>query len=361
MIDSSHSKLIFKPMVRAVLCGYYGQGNGGDEALLATLLQMLPDRVSPIVLSGNPSQTRDRYGVEAVDRKNLGQVLGALRQSQAFIWGGGSLMQDVTSLTSPLYYAGLMKLAQKMGLTTIAWAQGIGPLKRSPTYWMAQRTFTRCSAVSVRDQVSASLLAGWQAKFTLAPDPVWALESTPVAGLWDLPAPRVAVNLRSHPSLTPDRLAALTQALIDFQTATETCLLLLPFQRSQDLAIAEALQPQLPGPSQILMLEDPQQLKGVFRGVEMAIAMRFHGLIMAAAEGCRCFALSYDPKVSQLIQALDFPGWELEQIPADPQQITREWLELYANGDSLSSDQLKFLVDRALIHREVLHQAFEKL
>lgn len=348
-------------MVRAVLCGYYGQGNGGDEALLASLLQMLPDRVSPIVLSGNPAETRDRYGVEAVDRKNLGQVLEALRQSQALIWGGGSLIQDVTSWASPVYYAGLMKLAQKMGLTTIAWAQGIGPLTRSATYWMAKRTFTRCSAVSVRDQVSAALLAGWQTDFTLAPDPVWALESSPVAGLWNLPAPRVAVSLRRHPSLTPDRLAALTQALIDFQKATQTCLLLLPFQKSQDLAIAEAIQPQLAGPSQILILEDPQQLKGVFRGVEMAIAMRFHGVIMAAAEGCRCFALSYDPKVSQLMQALDLPGWELEQIPTDPQQITRTWLEVYANGEPLSHDQLEFLVDRSLIHREVLYQAFAAL
>jgi polysaccharide pyruvyl transferase CsaB len=348
-------------MVRAVLCGYYGQGNGGDEALLSTLLQMLPDRVSPIVLSGNPTQTRDRYGVAAVDRKNLGQVLGALRQSQAFIWGGGSLMQDVTSLASPVYYAGLMKLAQKLGLITIAWAQGIGPLRRSATYWMAQRTFTRCTAVSVRDQVSASLLAGWQAKFTLAPDPVWALEATPVVGLEAWTAPRVAVNLRSHPRLTPNRLAALTQALIAFQSATETGLLLLPFQRSQDLAVAEALQPQLPGPSQILMLEDPQQLKGVFRSVEMTIAMRFHGLIMAAAEGCRCFALSYDPKVSQLMQALDFPGWELEHIPSDPQQIARNWVDLYTNGDRLAPDQLKFLIDRALIHRQVLHQALETL
>ncbi|HBE52705.1 MAG TPA: polysaccharide pyruvyl transferase CsaB, partial [Cyanobacteria bacterium UBA11369] len=38
--------------MRAVLCGYYGKGNGGDEALLAALLQMLPEEVTPIVLSG---------------------------------------------------------------------------------------------------------------------------------------------------------------------------------------------------------------------------------------------------------------------------------------------------------------------
>ncbi|MBC7970490.1 MAG: polysaccharide pyruvyl transferase CsaB [Verrucomicrobia bacterium] len=343
--------------IRAVLCGYYGQGNGGDEALLASLLQLLPEQVTPIVLSGNPTQTHARYHVEAVDRKSPFAILQALRSAQVFIWGGGSLMQDVTSAVSPIYYAGLMLLAQKMGLKTIAWAQGVGPLQRPLTQWLAKQAFGGCDAVSVRDRGSAALLTDWRIPFTLAPDPVWALESTPVEGLWSLPAPRVAVTLRSHPQLTPERLAALTQALIAFQKATQTCLLLVPFQASQDLAIAEAIQPQLPGVSHILHLDDPQQLKGVFRGVEMAIAMRFHGLIMAAAEGCRCFALSYDPKVTNLMQELDLPGWALADIPEDPNVIAQTWLELYANGEALSTDQLQFFVDRALIHREVLEKA----
>jgi polysaccharide pyruvyl transferase CsaB len=260
-----------------------------------------------------------------------------------------------------------MGLAQRFGLKTIAWAQGIGPLNRSFTRWLARQAFTNCDAVSVRDQGSAALLSEWQVPFLLAPDPVWALEAKPVEGLWDLPAPRVAVALRSHSSLTPERLATFTQALVDFQKATETCILLVPFQPAQDLAIAETIQPQLPGPSKILSLSDPQQLKGVFRGVEMAIAMRYHGLIMAAAEGCRCFALSYDPKVSQLMSELEIPGWDLvggsshPVMPDDAHAISQTWIECYANGEPLSTDQIRSLVDRALMHRDLLHQALKNL
>jgi polysaccharide pyruvyl transferase CsaB len=341
--------------MRAVLCGYYGMGNGGDEALLATLLQMLPAHVKPIVLSGNPTETYDRYQVETCPRKSL-RVLQTLRQSDAFIWGGGSLMQDATSALNPLYYGGLMGLAQRLGLKTIAWAQGIGPLQRSLTQNITRTALRGCTAVSVRDSGSAALLAKWQIPFTLAADPVWALESVPVPGLWDIPAPRVAVALRSHPQLTPQRLEALTQALIDFQKATQTSILLIPFQPAQDLAIAQAIQPRLLGVSHILTLPDPQQLKGVFRGVEMAIAMRFHGLIMAAASECRCFGISYDPKVSQLMQDLELPGWELTEMPTDAVQIGREWIELYANGEALSSDRIQALIDRALIHQELLSQ-----
>jgi polysaccharide pyruvyl transferase CsaB len=340
--------------MRAVLCGYYGMGNGGDEALLASLLQMLPRDVEPIVLSGNPQQTRDRYNVESCDRKSLKAVLNALRRSDIFIWGGGSLIQDATSALSPVYYTGLMAIAQWMGLKTIAWAQGIGPIHRSFNRWAARRVFQKCTKVSVRDHGSAALLHEWKIPFLLAPDPVWAMDSTPVEGLWNLPAPRVAVNLRSHRLLTPERLTLLTRALVDFQKATNVCLLLVPFQESQDLAIAQTIQPHLPGESRILMISDPQSLKGVFRGVEMTIAMRLHAVIMAAAEGCRCFALSYDPKVSQLMANLDLAGCELSELPETANQISRLWLEVYANGDALSDDQRQSLVDRALMHQEIL-------
>ena len=162
------------------------------------------------------------------------------------------------------------------------------------------------------------------------------------------------MNVRSHRLLTPERLQLLTRALIDFQKATQVCVLLVPFQASQDLAIAQTIQPQLPGESRILMLDDPQLLKGVFRGVEMAIAMRLHGVIMAAAEGCRTFALSYDPKVSQLMTQLELSGCELSELPQTANQISQLWLEEYANGTALSDDQRQSLIDRALMHQEIL-------
>ncbi|MGB3239973.1 MAG: polysaccharide pyruvyl transferase CsaB [Geitlerinemataceae cyanobacterium] len=346
--------------IRAVLCGYYGMGNGGDEALLASLLQMLPEFVTPVVLSGNPKQTRDRYLVEVCPRKSLA-VLPLLRRSDLLIWGGGSLVQDATSALNPLYYTGLMGLAQWLGLQTIAWAQGVGPLKRPLTKWVARQAFSGCNAVSVRDRASAMLLQEWQIPVLLAPDPVWALESLPVKGLWDLPAPRVAVTLRSHPQLTPARLENLTRALVTFQKATGAFILLVPFQPSKDLEIARSLHDRLIGNSQIFCLDNPRELKGVFQGVEMAIGMRFHSLIMAASQGCRCFALSYDPKVSQLMTELEMPGWDIDEIPNNPNEISQAWLEQYVNGEPLSDDRISSLIDRALMHRELLRETLRSI
>jgi polysaccharide pyruvyl transferase CsaB len=335
-------------------------GNGGDEALLATLLQMLPAGVTPVVLSGNPIETAQRYGVETVPRKALRPVIRALRGAEVLIWGGGSLLQDATSLQNPVYYGGLMVLAQWLGLKTIAWGQGIGPLSHPLSKGLGRYALGHCNAVSVRDNGSAAWLARWHVPGMQAPDPVWALEATPVDGLWDLPAPRVAVALRPHPWLTESRLDQFTQALASFQKATQTCLLLVPFQPIKDLPIAEYIQPRLPGPSHIYALDNPHQLKGLFRGVEMTLGMRLHALIMAAAEGCRCFGLSYDPKVSHLMTDLDLPGFDLNpqavshRWPDSTEQMTQAWLEVYANGDPLSPEQISSRVDRALMHRDLL-------
>jgi polysaccharide pyruvyl transferase CsaB len=350
--------------MRAVLCGYYGMGNGGDEALLAALLQMLPPQVTPVVLSGNPVETAQRYGVEAVPRKALGPVIKALRGADAFIWGGGSLLQDATSLQNPMYYSGLMVVARWLGLKTIAWGQGIGPLNYALSRQLGQFALKGCAAISVRDSGSIAWLNRWHLPGVQAPDPVWALEAESVKGMWELPAPRVAVALRPHPGLTEARLEQFTQALAAFQTATDTCVLLVPFQPRKDLPIAEYIQPRLPGSSKIYTLDNPRQLKGIFRGVEMTIGMRFHALIMAAAEGCRCFAISYDPKVSHLITDLNLPGIDLTlpaagetsalTWPEDMRQLTQRWLELYANGEPLSPDQIQSRVDRALMHQDLL-------
>ncbi|MBD2293729.1 polysaccharide pyruvyl transferase CsaB [Anabaena sphaerica FACHB-251] len=345
--------------MRALLSGYYGKGNGGDEALLATLLQMLPPDVTPVVLSGNPEETSWHYGVESYNRMAVLQVIKALRSCDAFIWGGGSLIQDVTSTISPFYYGGLMALAQVMGLKTVAWGQGIGPLLRPQTRWLAKRNFAGCIKVSVRDRNSSALLSDWGIPHILAPDPVWALASKPVAELADLPKPRIAVTLRNHPQLTETRLINLIDALVNLQTQTQAFILILPFQKSEDLGIAERIQLQLKDNSQIFCLEEPQLLKGAFRGVDMVIGMRLHSLIMAASEGCRCFALSYDPKINRLMEDLSIPGWDLANIPNDVDLVSKTWFDFYQKGNALSSEKIQSLVNGAFLHRELLQEALK--
>jgi len=340
--------------MKAVICGYYGKGNAGDEALLMSLLQMLPPQVEPIILSNDPEQTSERYQVSSCPSRSPQKILAALRQADLFIWGGGSLLQDVTSLVSPFYYVGLLALSEQLGLSTIVWAQGIGPLTHPLTRLVSRQVLKKASAISVRDTASAELLAKWEIASVIAPDPVWALQSTPVQNFFSTDKAKIAVNLRPHRHLTPERLTQLADALNSFVQASGTYLLLVPFQASQDLIIAQTLSAQLKVPHQIIQLENPRELKGLFKEVEMLIGMRYHSLIMAAAEGARTFALSYDPKVDQLMLQANIPGWKIAEIPSSPTSISTIWLEQYTNQESLTALLRQSFCDRALLHRELL-------
>ena len=53
---------------------------------------------------------------------------------------------------------------------------------------------------------------------------------------------------------------------------------------------------------------------------------------------------------------LEMPGWDLTQMPDDPNVLSQTWLEHYVNGDPLAPEQIQSLVDRALMHRELLSE-----
>jgi polysaccharide pyruvyl transferase WcaK-like protein len=100
----------------------------------------------------------------------------------------------------------------------------------------------------------------------------------------------------------------------------------------------------------------------------MTIGMRFHALVMSAAEGCRSFAISYDPKVDALAQSLSLPGWDLSPtpmalppLPATASEICRAWLECYVNGTALNSDQTAARVDQALMHKDLLSETLSEI
>ncbi len=144
--------------MRIALSGYYGFGNAGDEAVLAATIAALRERLpdcEPIVLSNDPAATIATHQVEAAPRWPLGSVTATLRECDLLLSGGGTLLQDATSLRSLIYYVGVTRAARKVGIPYAIFAQGIGPLRS----WTGRRLASRClrgaTAITVRDADSA--------------------------------------------------------------------------------------------------------------------------------------------------------------------------------------------------------------
>lgn len=340
-----------------VVSGYYGFDNLGDEAILEQLLSELQQLVPADhirVLSHSPSATQKRYQVPSVSRFNLPELSQLLSQARLFISGGGGLFQDTRSLGSVLYYGGQIALSRLLGSKTLIYAQGLGPLKSSLSQHLTRLAFAQAQCISVRDRVSADLLASWGLKAHLTADPVWCLQPSALPDALcnlssDQKQPLIGISLRQSPYFTPQHFAQLHQALR--LTLPATCrLLLLPLQAQQDKLLLKQFAKEMDAYGFPCILPDtesldkPSQWLNLIKQCDFVIGMRLHALIMALKSGIACVGIAYDPKVSQLLIDFEQPSLNLTN-----EQSQVQW----SNTLKSAFEQRAQLSERALSKAEI--------
>lgn len=293
------------------LSGYYGYSNAGDEAVLASILEALagqkPDATFTVT-SGDPAGTEARYGrqgVRAIGRQSPRGLAQGIRACDVFISGGGSLLQDVTSLRNAVYYTGLLRLARLSRKPTMIYAQGIGPLLRPLSRKLTRIAATHARAVTVRDKDSAQLLRriGVRRPVEVTADPVWALtpdyvDPTIIRGVW-------LAGLRSWEGEGFD--LASPQTIENWHAATDSKIVrYIPMQPHAD---GPVMKPYLVAGDELVDTANlhPRAIMARCGAGEAMIAMRLHALIFAAAQGVPCVAINYDPKVQALAEIIGAP------------------------------------------------------
>ncbi len=335
-----------------LVCGYYGEHNLGDDALLQVLLAQLPAGVEPLVTVWDQPLVRRLFGVETTDRRRLVGVLAALGRCRALVLGGGSLLQDSTSFRSLLYYGALIVAARSQGKDVILWGQGLGPLRRRRSRLLVRWLLSLATAISWRDPASTQLARYWGLRCLEGSDPVWGLEPRP----WHGGGGPIVVCWRPASQLDRQGWRPYLEALDELAAASGRPVHWLPFHRGQDRELLawldqQGLVPQrLRQASELLTVEDPQAAMAHFQGAGLVIAMRLHGLILAALAGSPCAALSYDPKVAEAARGIGCPCQDLA-LPVSDSLLASWQASLDQPPQAL---RLELLRRGAAIHREVL-------
>lgn len=349
--------------MKLVVAGYYGYRNWGDEGSLAALLQALREPlalpeteqqrvpVSLTVLSGDPAFTESTYGVCALPRMQLRLVRNAIADSDALLLGGGSLLQDATSLRSLLYYLTLIHWGLKAHGQVLLIGQGLGPLKRRVSRLLVGAVVRRVPFLSVRDADSARLLRTLGVTHaTVDADLTWALEAQPPH--WEPTPDRRWVGLAPRAWGSAPVIAAFADLCRQIR-ADGYEPLLIPMQETQDRPLCEAIAASaeaclLPAP------KHPAQLLGVMRSLQAVVAMRLHGAIFAAAQGVPVLSVAYDPKVDALASQLGTPRIGLEGLPAG---MLEAWRDFMRRRDDLQAG----LQPRVAALRETAQQLTERV
>ena len=102
--------------------------------------------------------------------------------------------------------------------------------------------------------------------------------------------------------------------------------------------------------SRELLAERPREAMAVAATAGLVLAMRLHGLILAAVSGAPTAALSYDPKVAAAAAALGCPCAPLDQPPAPDLAI--QWRARLDQPPACA--RLQALADATDPHRQLL-------
>lgn len=304
-----------------VICGAYGMGNSGDEAILDAIVAEMRaiDPLMPLtVMTRDPAGASARLGLTAVHTFNFPRFLAVMRRRALYINGGGSLIQDVTSRRSLWYYLFTLRAAKRLGCKVMMYGCGIGPVKRPGGVERTRRVLNSCvDAITLREPDSIEELARFgvtKPEIILASDPALTLPSAPAeevdtaleaAGA----APKgkyICFALRLWPGFG-EKAGVFAAAARHAHEAYGLTPVFLPINHLDD-GQAAALVAEKLGDTPHVLLPGPMSsalVIGLMSRMQVVVSMRLHGLIFAAGQGVPLIGVSYDPKVTAFLRCVD--------------------------------------------------------
>jgi len=315
-----------------MVSGYYGTNNSGDDLLLQSIVRDLKNRradLSITVLSRQPKETRKQYGVNAIYRFNLFAIWRLLRRTKLLLTGGGSVIQDLTSTHSLIYYLWVIKTARRFGVKNMLYANGIGPIRNTANIKRMHKELNKVELITLREETSRRLLEEHKVtepKIIVTVDPVFSLPlpdfdnaRTELTTLGIEPGQFFCIALRAwrhNPPGFEEHVARFADYVAQQYSYT---VLFISMQPSLDTEIAKKTMALMKQPA--VLLESPRNMDSI-RGIvglsAFTLAMRLHTLIYAINQGVPVIGLVYDPKVQGLMETINQPFYTtVEETEAD--------------------------------------------
>lgn len=309
-------------MNKLVISGYYGFNNLGDESILTAIIANLKDSIDNIditVLSQNPKLTHDKHKVRAISRKNPIKIIKEIRNCDLLISGGGSLLQDVTSNRSILYYLFIMFIGILFKKRVMVYSQGIGPINRPINKSLTRMVLNKVDFITLRDHKSEEVLRDMKIKnknICITADPVIGLKKRNTkAGkelllqteLWDNNKPTIGFALRGRDrdNNLVDVISRVSDEIIDEMGVN---IAFIPFHLGEDIKVLNEIQGKMKNKA-IFFKEkyNLDQMLSIMGNLDLLVGIRLHSLIFSAVMNTPMTAISYDPKIDNFMESIEEP------------------------------------------------------
>lgn len=341
-----------------IMSGYFGFSNSGDDAILKSILESfkaLDPSLNIKVLSKDPSLTEKEYGVPAVDRFKLFDVIKSIKASDMLISGGGSLLQDKTSSRSIWYYLLIMKLAKHYKKKVFVYSNGVGPINKKFNRNFTRRVLNKVDYITLRDIDSYNFIKSIgvnNQNVKVLSDPVFNLKEASDESIrekFDINKDTVLVSVRSwmNDEKLIDELVKFLNYLID----QGKNIVFMPMQMPRDTTISEKIAANLKS-SKIIDEKYPVEiLMNLMKNADFIVAMRLHAMIYAIHQNLPFIGLSYDPKTETVLKDFD------ESINIDVDGINYD--DLTKAYEYISNNRKDFINKLSSINEENKKKAIE--
>lgn len=309
-------------MKNILISGYYGSKNGGDEAILSSMLEIfreIDEDLKFTVISLNPEYTKKRHNVDAVKWLDIFSIIRKIFSADLLISGGGSLLQNVTSRRSLYYYLGIIFLAKLFGCKVMLYAQGIGPIYGKVARWLMKIIVNRVNLITVRDKGSLDELQRLQItrpKIFYTADPVLAMRPVSLdigkkilarCSVTDEPKknPLIGVAVRNWIDWGNCRreLATAFDKLIE---TIDAKIIFIPLHFPEDVRAARSIVQQMKNSCTVLEEEfTTAEFLSLVGCTDVLIGIRLHALIFAGVMSVPMIGISYDPKIDRFLDLID--------------------------------------------------------
>jgi polysaccharide pyruvyl transferase CsaB len=345
----------------AVLSGYYGFENSGDEAMLSSIIDELRSEKNDIrllVLTKKPDETKQKYNVDAIGRSNPISLIKAFKHAGTLISGGGNLIQDLTSFQSMLYYTGLMKYAIIRGMKVMLYANGIGPLQRKVSIKIASKILDKTDVITVREPNSYEMLndIGVHSPYiSITADPVMGLElpvennKSEILSGYKIPIEGKKAVFSARPwKGMESKFEPIFAEIADYLYEKHKLIpIFVPLHSKKDTRVCQEIIGMMKNKAYLVENENSaMDLITIAGEAELVIGMRLHSLIYASVARIPVIGIVYDPKVRYFIELMDQEdGGLVENISFDDIRTQAEVIlsnrDKYIERISSKMDRLK--------------------
>ncbi len=311
----------------AIISGYYGFNNIGDDAMLRSIIDNLklqkPD-ISLLVLSKKPEETSSNYGVSTINRKNIFTVYSAMKKAKLFIYGGGNIIQDSTSTRSLMYYLGTAWLAKKLKLKVMFYANGIGPINKSMNTEFSRKILNRADVITVRESLSynelkkmnitkpeiiltADAALAVKVDEDISVQKILASEGIPYDGKYAGFSVRKCPGFEKHEHVKYEQTIAEIADYVNSKYNLKP--VFIPMEYQVDIITIKNIVSKMKADSYVISgNHSVSETFAIIGKMDIIIAMRLHALIFSAYMNVPFIGISYQPKVDGFLEYVNQPS-----------------------------------------------------